>query len=170
MQHFDGQYQGAALQAFIRGLGHSQRLVDQILKDNGLTRIDAEQWYDLNTARAIYMAIARQVGDRSLHAVGLKMIESAPFPPEITDVTSVLASLGAAYHMNVRGTNIGDITCTFLDEHSAMVICSTPFPCALERGIVQGCCKKFGALALIEHGSDGCRDQGAPACTYRVTW
>jgi hypothetical protein len=170
MQHFDGQYHGAALQSFIRGLGHSQQIIDQILRDNGLHRIEPDQWYDLNTARAIYMAIAKQVGDRSLHAVGLKMIESAPFPPQIDDVASVLASLGAAYHMNVRGSNIGDISATFVDERSAVVVCSTPFPCALERGIVQGCCKKFGATALIEHGDEGCRDQGAPACSYRVTW
>lgn len=170
MQHFDGQYHGAALHSFIRGLGHSQQIVEQILHSQNMTGIDPDAWYDLNVARAIYMAIAKQVGERSLHAVGLKMIETAPFPPQINSVRTVLESLDAAYRMNVRGNNIGGITCTFDDERSALVVFSTPFPCALERGVVLGCCKKFGASALIEHGPEGCRDDGAPFCSYRVTW
>ena len=169
MQRFQGQYHGAALQAFVRGLGHSKSLSEQILRSHGLERIDAEEWYDLNTARSIYYTIGKQVGERSLHAVGLQMIESASFPPEDKDIRSVLQSLDAAYHMNVRGLEIGSISCTFEDDHSAVILFGTPFPCALSRGIVQGCAKKFAAAALLEHGV-GCVDQGAPACTYYVTW
>jgi len=166
---FQGQYHGAALQAFIRGLGHAKSLTEQILRSHGLERIDAEEWYDLNTARSIYYTIGKQVGERSLHAVGLQMIEAAPFPPEVKDVRSVLASLDAAYHMNVRGNEIGSISCSFEDDRSAAVVFATPFPCALNRGIVQGCAKKFVPAALLEHGA-GCVDDGSPSCTYFVTW
>jgi hypothetical protein len=170
MKSFDGKYSGAALQAFVRGLGHSRAIVDALLAEHGLTDVDPERWYDLNLARSIYAAVARQVGDRSLYAVGMQMIESAPFPPGIADVRGVLASLDAAYHMNVYGPDIGRIDVSFPDEHSASVVFTTPFPCALSRGVVQGCCRKYGAKALIEHQAGGCVDAGGAACAYYVTW
>ena len=54
--------------------------------------------------------------------------------------------------------------------HTAVVVFATPFPCVLSRGIVQGCCRKYGARALIDHGPGGCVDKGAPSCVYRVAW
>ena len=55
----------------------------------------------------------------------------------------MLASLDHAYKLNCRGPQIGFITCEFADDSTAIVSFSTPFPCALDRGIVQGCCKRF---------------------------
>lgn len=170
MQHFEGQYFGAALQAFVHGLASSATLVQQILEAHGLKAIEADRWYDLNLARSIYYTVGRQVGERSLFGVGLQMIDAAPFPPGIQDVRGVLASLDHAYHMNVRGPAIGSITAEFEGEYAAIVTFSTPFPCALCRGIVQGCCRKFVASALLEHGPGGCVDTGAPACTFHVAW
>jgi hypothetical protein len=170
MKTFQGQYFGAALHSFVKGLSQSEVLTAQILRAHGLEKIDPEQWYDLNTARSIYYTIGQQVGERSLHNVGLQMINSAPFPPEITDVKGVLQSLDHAYHMNVRGPEIGSIACEFEDDNTALVTYATPFPCALSRGITLGAARKFMPNALVEHAPDGCVDQGAPSCTFHVTW
>jgi hypothetical protein len=170
MAGFKGQYHGAALLSFIVGLGHSQQLTNQILQQHKLQQIDPDEWYDLNLARALYIDISTRVGERSLHSVGQKMIETADFPPSVNDLKSLLGCLGDAYRLNARGEQIGDITCEFIDEDTALVVASTPFPCALERGIIQGCCKTQGVSALIEHGDDGCRDKGHTSCTYRITW
>lgn len=170
LQHFDGQYSGAALHSFILGLGHSEALVQRILGQHRLQSIDPDTWYDLNIARSIYTMVAEQVGARSLKAVGQKMIEAAPFPPEVKDVRSVLTALNSAYQMNVRGPNIGKIASEFGEDREATVTFSTPFPCALNVGIIQGCCEKFGARPLIEHAPGGCMDRGAASCSYRVGW
>lgn len=169
-RHFEGQYSGAALHSFVLGLSHSEMLVQRILDQHRLATIDPNDWYDLNTARSVYLMVAEQVGARSLKAVGQKMIEAAPFPPEVTDVRSVLSALDSAYRMNVRGPNIGRITSEFGDAGEAFVTFSTPFPCALNVGIIQGCCEKFGARPLIEHAPGECMDRGGKACGYRVTW
>jgi len=169
-QHFEGQYSGAALHSFVLGLSHSETLVQRILDQHRLSRIDPDDWYDLNLARSVYQMVAEQVGARSLKAVGQKMIEAAPFPPEVNDVRTVLASLDSAYRMNVRGENIGRITSEFGDSGEAFITFSTPFPCALNVGILQGCCEKFGARPLIEHAPGDCMDRGGKACSYRVTW
>jgi hypothetical protein len=170
MQHFDGQYFGAALRSFVNGLSHSESLIQQILQTHGLTQIAEDQWYDLNTARSIYYTVKREIGERSLFTVGLAMIDSAPFPPDIVDVQGVLASLDHAYHMNVRGPAIGHIHSEFEDDHTALVTFATPFPCALCRGIIQGCCQKFTADAVVEHGPGGCIDHGANECVFHVSW
>lgn len=165
-----GQYNGAALNSFLLGLGHSQPLVQKILRDSGVDRIDPDRWYDAAWAVRIYFAIAEQIGRSAIIAVGKRMIETAPFPPGIDDVKGVLLSLDAAYRMNVRGPDTGVITCEFEDDFSAVLEWNTWGPCGLNIGIIEGCCSRFGAKALVEHGATGCMDQGAPSCVYRVSW
>lgn len=166
----DGQYNGAALHSFLLALGHSQPLVQKILRDHGVESIDANRWYEATWAIPIYYAIAEQIGRSAIIAVGKRMIETAPFPPGIDDVRSVLLSLDAAYKMNARGPDTGDITCEFEDDFSAVLEWDTWGPCALNIGIIQGCCSRFGAHALVEHGATGCMDEGARSCVYRVSW
>jgi hypothetical protein len=170
MQQYDGSYSGEALQTFLKGLRQSEGLIQEILREHNLTTIDPQQWYPLDVARGIYRSVAQRVGDNTLFGVGLEMIGSAAFPPGIHDVPSVLASLDMAYRLNARGPQIGGITCTFGDDSSATVVFTTPFPCALERGIVQGCCDRFNTPALLEHGSAECRDRGDERCVYFVSW
>ncbi|HEU4407389.1 MAG TPA: hypothetical protein VFS43_19130 [Polyangiaceae bacterium] len=170
MKLFEGQYFGAALHSFVKGLSQSEALTEQILRSHGIDHVDPALWYDLNTARSIYYTVGKQIGERSLQAVGLQMIDSAPFPPGINDIKSVLQSLDHAYHMNVRGPEIGYISCDFEGEGNALVTFATPFPCALSRGILRGCARKFAPEALVEHGPDGCIDGGAASCTFHVTW
>ncbi|GIV95464.1 MAG: hypothetical protein KatS3mg057_0121 [Herpetosiphonaceae bacterium] len=172
MPTYEGEYSGAALQSFIRGLKQSPQIITAILRKHGIDQIDPNAWYKLETARAIYADIGKMIGNASLSAVGVEIINSAVFPPGINDVKSALESIQPAYEMNVRGrngSNLGRITCEFLGKRRARMTFSTPFPCALDQGIIQGCAKRFGATALIVH-SPGCRDQGAEACTYTVDW
>lgn len=56
-----------------------------------------------NTARSTYYyTVGKQVGERSLQAVGLQMSDTAVFPPGIDDIRSVLASLDHAYKLHCR--------------------------------------------------------------------
>lgn len=164
------EYSGASLSSFLLALGHSQALVEKILRDAGVERIDPDRWYDFDWSIGIYQRIAREIGRGAVIAVGKKIIESAEFPPGIDSVQSLLTSLGAAYHLNVRGSQVGDILCTLEDDHSATLEWSAGGPCALNFGIIEGCCARYGARALVEHGAGGCMETGAPACIYHVSW
>jgi hypothetical protein len=165
-----GEYNGAALYSFLLGLGHSPALVQKVLRDAGVDSIDPNRWYDINWAVGIYFAILEQIGPGAMIAVGRKMIETAPFPPGLEDVKSVLSSLDAAYRLNARGAEIGSITCSFDDDNTATLVWTTLGPCPLNIGIMEGCCARVGAAALIEHGAGGCMDEGASACTYLVSF
>ena len=164
------EYSGAALNSFILALGHAHDVVHKILSDAGVERIDPDRWYDFDWASAIYFKIGAQVGRGALIEVGRNMIQTAEFPPGIDGVASVLMSLDMAYRLNARGPNIGEITTVLEDEHSATSVWSPKFPCALNVGILEGSCARYGAKPLIEHGAGGCVDEGGSACTYHVSW
>lgn len=164
------EYRGAALNSFILALGHSHGVVHKILSDVGVDRIDPERWYDFDWAIALYSRIGSEVGRAALIEVGRKMIESAEYPPGIDSIQALLTALGAAYHLNARGPGIGEITCEIEDEHSATMVWTPKFPCALNIGILEGSCARYGVKALIEHGPGRCVDEGGHACTYHVSW
>lgn len=164
------EYNGAALNSFILALGHSKAIIDKLLGDAGVDHIDPGRWYDFDWASGLYFKIEKEVGRGAIIEVGRKMIETAEFPPNIDNIQTLLMSLDHAYRLNARGPGVGTITCATEDEHSATLVFTAPFPCALSIGIIEGACARYGARALIEHGADGCIDDKAPACTYLVSW
>ncbi|HVI00173.1 MAG TPA: hypothetical protein VM869_15760 [Enhygromyxa sp.] len=164
------EYSGAALNSFILALGHARDVIQKILADAGVERIDPQRWYDFVWARDIYFKIGAQVGRGALIEVGRRMVETAEYPPGIDDIPTLLTSLDAAYRLNARGPDIGEIRCTIEDQHSATLTWTPAFPCELNIGILEGSCSRYGAKALVEHGSGGCVNDGAPSCTYHVSW
>ena len=164
------EYNGASLNAFILALGHSQGIVQKILGDVGLDSIDPQRWYDFDLATEIYYKIVAEVGPSAAIEVGRKIIEAAEFPPQITSVEDVLMSFDAAYRLNVRGGVPGQIKCTLEDDCAATLDWSVAGPCALNIGIIEGSCARYGAKVLIEHGAGGCMDDGATTCIYHVSW
>ncbi|PRQ02435.1 hypothetical protein ENSA5_23630 [Enhygromyxa salina] len=164
------EYKGAALNSFILALGHSKSVISKLLADAGVDKIEPERWYDYDWARGLYYKIEAEVGPSAVIAVGRKMIETADYPPDIDGIQTLLMALGHAYRLNARGPDVGEITCELEDEHSATLVFTPKFPCALNIGIVEGSCSRYGEQALIEHGPNGCLDRGDPACTYHVSW
>jgi hypothetical protein len=164
------EYRGAALHSFIIALGHSHTVVQKILSDVGVDRIDPDRWYDFDWASSLYFRIGSEVGRAALIEVGRKMIESAEYPPGINSIHTLLMALGDAYKLNARGPDIGEITCEIEDEYSATMVWTPKFPCALNIGILEGSCSRYEAKALIEHGPGGCVEDGGDACTYHVSW
>ena len=65
---------------------------------------------------------------------------------------------------------IGVITCEFADDSTAIVTFSTPFPVALCRGILQGCCKRFMPNALIEQSASEADTGANVVCTFHISW
>lgn len=164
------EYYGAALNSFVLAFGESHAVVQKILVDAGIERIDPDRWYDYDWASSIFYRIGEQVGRAAVIAVGRKMIEAAVFPPGLDSVEKVLMSLGAAFKLNTRGADVGDILCTIEDEHSATIVRTQRGLCAFNIGIIEGSCARHGVRPLIEHGAGGCQDDGAATCTYHVSW
>jgi hypothetical protein len=165
------EYSGAALNAFVLGLAHSQSVVDKILADAGVDKIDSEVWYDFDWAIGILLEIEKVLGPAVVRECGKKMIETAEYPPEINSVETLLPALGHWYALHARGPGVGTIECELDDDHSATLDWSTRRgPCSFCIGILEGACERYGVKPLVEHGAGGCRHTGAPTCIYHVTW
>src|SRR5262245_57649406 len=143
------EYLGAALNSFVLAFGDSHVVVRKILADAGVDRIDPDRWYDYDWASSIYQRIGAQVGRAAILAVGRKMIEAAVLPPGLNSVERLLASLGPWFRLNARGP-VGDIFCSFEDDHVATIVRTQKGLCALNIGIIEGGCLRFGARPLVE--------------------
>jgi hypothetical protein len=56
-------------------------------------------------------------------------------------------------------------------ERRILSVCDTPYPCALDRGILTGVAIRFNSRAIVAHYPElPCRKQADPNCTYLITW
>ena len=167
------EYSGQALQAFVLGLP-SDELRRNILQQFGLTAIEAEQWYPMETARGIFYAVRDKVGDAAMFHVGKQMIEiSLYYGPDPQTAEESMLSLVPGFEYNVR--NI-DVSQEYVQvelhegEDAATVTYHTRWPCSFLQGVIAGCIVFTGGLPLIEHVAGGCMDSGAKQCRYSVRW
>lgn len=176
---------GAAVLAIVDGVGAWSDSARRILAENGIADPQPGQWYPQQSWLNAFAAIAR-IGDRTLAAIGRHIPDSAQWPPEIESIQDALASIDVAYHMNHRkdgqplfdpvsgimGSGIGHYKLVSSTERSAEMVCSTPYPCPVDTGIVTAVAQSFapvGAKVTVEH-RPGCRAEGDESCALSLCW
>ncbi|KIG14721.1 hypothetical protein DB30_06447 [Enhygromyxa salina] len=166
------EYSGAALSSFIVGLSEHQAVVDKLVADSGVDRIDPEAWYDIEWAFDLFNKIEKKLGRAAVIKVGRSMTETAVYPPEVDSAEKILSGVGSWWALNARGPGIGTITCEWEDEHSAVIECTAyRNHCTLMTGILEGACMRYGITPLVEHGPGSCiQQETGDMCVYRVSW
>lgn len=170
MAKFEGENLGAVLAGILRAFASQPAIIARILQRHHLDHIDPEEWYPMHVVAAIYADLRDQAGARALYLAGLKVVAKVTDVPVGADLKAVLPIIHQRYRLFTRGPRVGAIECSFDEDHGAVMIFSTPFVCAVTRGILSGYCDRCNTPALIEHGASGCVDSGADACVYRVSW
>lgn len=181
---------GQTIVAVVDGLGASASLAIGYLERAGLPGIIAgrEHWYPQQAWLDAFRAIADELGDAVLFRIGLTIPQNATFPRGLHSVEAALASIDVAYHMNHRNRHgevlfdparpearrmlegIGHYRFERKAPGSALMICHTPYPCAFDRGIVEAMARLFASARVSHVDGAGCRKEGAPSCTYAVSW
>ncbi len=66
---------------------------------------------------------------------------------------------------------IGHYKCEIVPgENKALMICSSPYPCAYNRGTITTFAKHYNVRAMVKHDDlSGCRKNGSDECKYIVT-
>jgi hypothetical protein len=180
---------GKDLVAPLEGMGAFRKMADSILASTGLTNIvaDDSHWYPLQWYLDAFKIIAEKTGESTLFQIGKKVMATAQLPP-MDSVEAALGLMDIAYHMNYRNAKgqilfdptrkpslqegIGHYACRLVPgERKALMICSSPFPCAYDRGIVTEFAQHYQAQAKVIHDdAAGCRKNGTDSCQYMVTW
>jgi hypothetical protein len=170
--HPKNEAKGAGILAAMAALDPEQ--MKKVLQANGLEGVDAETWYsqelELNVLKSI------NTGNfLDMVSVGMKIPEIAMFPPNIQDVHGALGLLDMAYHMNVRGENIGEYVYEKLGERSAKITAHNPYPSDFDYGLIYALVKRFRPadsknVLVKRDDSQPNRKNGADSCVYTVSW
>lgn len=188
------QILGANLKAILDGFGSFTLLASKILLESGLGTMDNDigmaqivptTYYPLDRFLTAFLRVGTEFGDFTLRQVGMHIPKNATIPPSYRDIFTAFQTMDAGYHLNHGKNNqpMFDInTGTMIDgighmtfkpgatKKSAIMECSTPYPCAFDEGIVTGLAQRFEPTATVAHDTKGCRKRGHPICNYNVTW
>jgi hypothetical protein len=180
---------GPNVLAPLEGMGSFRRMAESILADVGLDNVvaDDKHWYPLQAYLDAFKSIAEKTGDATLLQIGKKVMSTAVLPP-MNSIEEALGLMDIAYHMNYRNARgqvlfdpkrnppmlegIGHYKAELKPgEKKALMHCSSPFPCAYDRGIVTVFAQHYNSTAKVEHNSStGCRKTKGDLCQYIVTW
>jgi hypothetical protein len=181
---------GATIMSILDAMSDYRSLAEQTLAGCGLGGVvaDDKHWYSQQKFLDAFKSISEQIGPKTLYRIGNKIPEHAVFPPFVNSVETALASIDVAYHMNHKNKN-GEVLCkdpTKPDQmlegighysvrpgkepNSIIMVCTNPYPCDFDRGIIACMAGKFAGTAIIDHASGACRNNGVESCTYLISW
>ena len=162
---------GGGVLAFISGMGDS---AIPILKKHGLHPVDADGWYNQQKVLDAYRELRNQ-DFMNLVAIGMKVPDTAVWPPEVDTVHNALASLDVAYQMNHRGGEIGGYHYQETGPNSGTIVANNPFPSDFDYGLIYRVVQKFrketvNHLLVILDETQPSRKNGDDSCTYLISW
>jgi hypothetical protein len=155
-----------------------QDLLKQIAAKHGLDNVAPDQWYPLGKVMESLHETEETFGYHLLRQVGEEAAARAPLSADITSIRACLFALNDTFRKFHRGGNVGgyevkeDPTASGMTKY--LVVASTPYPCSLTSGYLEGYARRFGAESgteiLVRHEDSGsCRRTGGATCTYVVT-
>lgn len=149
--HPDHEYLGQVLIDFENALGSND--IHQTFEKHGLINIDPQGWYPAQK----FMDVLNDMEENEIAqmwdfvSIGLKQIEHAIVPPEFESLPliQILQSLDATYHLNNRGTDIGEIKCEVVNENHVKLIFRVPQPEDAWYGVCYGYMRRFAPQDTI---------------------
>lgn len=163
---------GQTILAMVKGMNHSRKKALEILSEHGLLNPQKDEWFSQQSWLDAFREIADDIGEYALYCIGVKIPESAEFPPGINSLEEALDSINVAYQMNHRGGEIGYYKFYKSEDGALRFTCNNPYHCEFDRGLIEGIARKFvekGKRVVVKHDDPGpCRNKGDDSCTYRI--
>ncbi len=133
---------GAALQAYDEAAYHDE--FEPILADYGLEKIDPARWYPQQLTLDVQKAIRDAPGGgNSLVSIGMKIIETAKFPP-MESLEAALQAFAVSYPMNFRNQAENDlIRAERVSDNHIRVVNQSPHSDEMIYGYVYAMAKRF---------------------------
>jgi hypothetical protein len=167
----DATVSGGNILSMLAAMGPFRRRGEQILEENGIGGVEADQWYPLVAYVSALRAIGQKMGPNTLFQIGRQIPNHVPLPPGIDTFEKVLASFGMAFDMNHRGTQPGAITYQMHSGRTGTIVTGTPYPCDFDRGVIIGFFQKLLSTRVAVDPMEGapCKARGGETCSYGVT-
>lgn len=166
---------GEALVSVLKAMSLIESHARKILASYGLDPIDNTKWYPVRNTVEAFKAITKRVGPSTMKTIGRKILDHAHFPMTHPTLEEALASLDTAYRVCHRGPGyIGKYQYDAIGPRNAELTSDSVYVCEMDEGLLEAMGEKFkpaGSLWVrISHKPGNCRKQGAPTCTYEISW
>lgn len=193
-EYGDIEVSGLSVDGFIKGFAAFRALASKYLLREGVGKADAagfvvvtpDAWYPLPGYLRAFSAISREVSDSIVETLGRAVMTNVYWPPEANTLEGMVRFIDVGYHMHHRRNGqplfdsrtgvmhegIGHYWGSQLGPHHFAVRCENPYPCAFDRGLLEGALRRLGRMPgsyEVLHDSDApCRTRGGKSCTLTV--
>lgn len=180
---------GETVVAVLDGMGNFREKGREILAWNGILAPEAGRWYKMQALLDSLKQIAGSFRPITLTSIGRKLPDLIRFPLGIQDVQQALLSLDVTYHLNHRRDGkilydntarkvldgIGHYYYKHTGPSSAVIVCTSPYPCDYDRGLIDATALRFrpngvGDIHVTHEANEHCRKNGDDFCTFKVEW
>lgn len=171
----DVEINSTAINSLINALGPFRRNAIKLLEMHGIADLSPGRWYSQQAFLDAFKHIPCKVGDCTVEKVGANLAASLRFPSDIDTIEKALSYINIAYQGYYKNGDSGNYKFRKTGERECTMFCSSPYPCAFDRGALREICNRFKPVestqVTIEHShATGCRKIGNFACTYIVRW
>jgi hypothetical protein len=171
--HPDHESLGHILHDFNDSVGGEE--LAEIFAHHGIIDLDWNEWYSATP----YFDALNEIVDNGgammkFVSVGMKQVENAIIPPEYAELSieELLLHLDAAYRMNNRGTDIGEIKVEPVSDNHMKMIFRMPHPDDIWYGVCFGYMKRLTRTSYfnVEYDDTHRRDFGADVTVIHIRW
>lgn len=176
---------GTSVLAVIHAMGRYANLAENTLARQGIVSVRPEGWYPQQAFLDAFRAVAHELGENTLFAMGKKIPDLQGPPPEVATIDEALSTIDVAYHSHHRdaeGVLYDPVTSAMREgighyafrrdgPRTAVMVCDTPYPSDFDRGIIAGVARRFrpNATAVLDESKPS-RKGGGESCTYIISW
>jgi hypothetical protein len=166
---------GESIRAALEALGIWRAKGERIMAEHGLPEPRPGEWYPFQAYLDALRHMYEKIGPATIVDIGKKLVANNKFPPGIDTLEQALATLDAAYRARHRGSELGFFRFEKLDDRRLRMTIRNPYPCELDRGVVQALAQRFRppravGLRVAHPDEQHCRKHGADECVLEVTW
>ncbi len=138
----DAEYLGAILTTLTQNLRAD--VIQPVLKKHNLEDIQPDKWYPQQPILDVLREIEQHYTFEELVAIGMKVMEVAPLPPNIHDIETALDTFDAGHHTTTRNIHPEEsIKVEKLSPTHIRVISNVPTPAFLAYGTIWGFVRRF---------------------------
>lgn len=113
--------------------------------DAGLDDLQTHSWYEFEQYLHVLDAIIANEPNvmGSLVSIGMKIVETAPLPPEIDTVEKALMSMQGAWELNTQNAPTNNWHVEKVNDDKFILTNNSPFPKDMEYGVLYGFVRRF---------------------------
>lgn len=170
----DGEIRGTAIQTIRHAIEDACGFFDGRTEDHlaaqGLADASGQTWYDLSDYIAVYDDLLESTGKHTVRRIGKELGHGMTFDSDVETLGDALAALDGSYHRLHRG-DAGRYRFESTGVESGRLVCHTPYPAPVERGLLRGLAQRFTDTGFVTADlvtTD--RRDGHRVTTFDIEW